>query len=272
MLLGAVLSLVLNSFSVAAEPGKTKYTSGECDSCRTVVEQFYKGWEKVVHGLAADGTYESRSGAAPKITYNQDIEDYLQGFCDSEYMKGYAEYIGDGCKTFMKNHHRPMVGKFLHGEEKFSSSLSKTQKPARIRSVCTELGKVCPAWPPAELEVKSKQDACNACQGVVMDAAFLLRRSTFGELSASALKKKKLEIFDMLENLCLDTYTRHDDEPTARHDVCAHMWEEDEDEMIDTMIKHFKDTTAAVQAMCVDKFEFCKPSSPISVSKAHNEL
>jgi hypothetical protein len=27
--------------------------------------------EKVVHGLAANGTYESRAGAAPKITYNQ---------------------------------------------------------------------------------------------------------------------------------------------------------------------------------------------------------
>lgn len=89
-----------------------------------------------MHGLAADGTYESRAGAAPKITYNQvsaracvcmrasackqkrvcaraasgrarlcvcthtslplqgpecppcaqDIEDYLQGFCESEYM------------------------------------------------------------------------------------------------------------------------------------------------------------------------------------------
>jgi len=71
----------------------------------------------------------------------QDIEDYLQGFCDSEYMKGYADYIGDGCKRFMKAHHRPMVGKFLHGEEKFAASLSKTKKPERIRSVCTDLGK-----------------------------------------------------------------------------------------------------------------------------------
>ena len=88
---------------MAAEEAKAKYSSPECESCRTVVEQFYKGWfsqthvscegcphadtpsfyppdrgtifsrrrEKVVHGLAANGTFESRAGAAPKITYNQ---------------------------------------------------------------------------------------------------------------------------------------------------------------------------------------------------------
>jgi predicted translin family RNA/ssDNA-binding protein len=28
----------------------------------------------------------------------QDIEDYLQGFCDSEYMKGFADYIGEGLR------------------------------------------------------------------------------------------------------------------------------------------------------------------------------
>jgi hypothetical protein len=27
--------------------------------------------EKVIHGIAANGTYESRPGAAPKVVYNQ---------------------------------------------------------------------------------------------------------------------------------------------------------------------------------------------------------
>ena len=39
----------------------------------------------------------------------QEIEDYLQGFCDSKYMQDTADYIKDGCRTFMKDHHRPMV-------------------------------------------------------------------------------------------------------------------------------------------------------------------
>ena len=43
--------------------------------CAYACERSYR--EKVVHGLAADGTYESRSGAAPKITYNQVVCVYM---------------------------------------------------------------------------------------------------------------------------------------------------------------------------------------------------
>lgn len=272
--LGIILYLAIFTFSgAAASSAKNKYTSPECDSCRTVVEQFYKGWEKTVHGLAANGTFESRAGAAPKITYNQEIDDYLLGFCKSDYMKGFADYIDDGCRKFMAAHHRPMVGKFLHGEEKFSTTLSRSQKPERIRSVCTNLGKSCPDWPPPELSVKKPADKCAACQGVVMDGSYLLRRSRYGELPPSALKKKKLEVFEIMENLCLDTFTRHDDDPTSRHEICNQLWEEDEDAVIDIIMKHNdqKDDTAAVKALCVQKFDLCK-SSDIAVSKAHEEL
>jgi hypothetical protein len=106
------------------------------------------GWnrEVTIAGLAANGTYEDQVGKAPKIVYNQHIEDFLQvqtmlatrsilflhvlsmpryftlflvcwgervsllflngyclisslldqGFCDSQWMKGYSDYIGDG--------------------------------------------------------------------------------------------------------------------------------------------------------------------------------
>jgi len=164
-----------------------------------------------------------------------------------------------------------MVGKFLHGEEKFATSLSKSQKPERVRSVCDTLGKVCPAWPPLELQVKSAADKCGACQGVVLDAVYLLRRSRLSELAASALKKKKLEVFELMENLCLDTYTRWDDEPTVRFDVCTHMWEEDEDEVIDATVKHSEDEKRAAHALCVERFALCKPEQ-VQVSKVHQEL
>jgi len=45
------------------------------------------------------------------------------------------------------------------------------QKPDRIRSVCTEMVKVCPSLPLPHREVKSKRDKCNACQGVVSGGA-----------------------------------------------------------------------------------------------------
>ena len=44
-------------------------------------------------------------------------------------------------------------------------------------------------------------------KGVVMDGSYLLRRSRYGELPPSALKKKKLEVFEIMENLCLGTST-----------------------------------------------------------------
>jgi hypothetical protein len=34
---------------------------------------------------AHDGKADSK-GSVPAITYNQDIEDYLQGFCSSDYI------------------------------------------------------------------------------------------------------------------------------------------------------------------------------------------
>jgi len=39
----------------------------------------------------------------------------------------------------------------------------------------------------------------------VSDALFVVRRSSLGELPTKALKKKKLEVFDLLENLCVET-------------------------------------------------------------------
>ena len=79
------------------------------------------------------------------------------------------------------------------------------------------------------------------------------------------------QVFDLMENLCLDVFTRHDDEPTVTHDVCTHMWEEDEDEIIDAVIKH-KDEAAVAKALCVDKFNFCSKVSSLQVAKAHDEL
>ena len=49
------------------------------------------------------------------------------------------------------------------------------------------------------------------------------------------------------------------------------MWEEDEDEVIDAVIKH-KDEAAAAKALCIDKFAYCTKSSPLVVAKAHEEL
>ena len=80
-----------------------------------------------------------------------------------------------------------------------------------------------------------------------------------------------VQVFDLMENLCLDVFTRHDDEPTVRHEVCTHMWEEDEDEVIEAVIK-LREEAAVAQALCVDKFEFCDKASSLKVDRVHQEL
>ena len=94
-----VLVIVVGILGTApCTEARSRWQDPDCEACRTIVEQFYKGWsvfcfrqchiflmtgyetirEVTISGLAANGTYESQAGKAPKIVYNQHIEDYLQ--------------------------------------------------------------------------------------------------------------------------------------------------------------------------------------------------
>ncbi|KAJ1484676.1 hypothetical protein T484DRAFT_1947349 [Baffinella frigidus] len=246
---------------VALFEGEAKIDSAGCEACRTLVEQFYKGWEKTISNLAADGTFESRPGQAPKIVYNQQIEDYLQGFCASEYMKGYAGYVNDGCEKIMKKFKRGIVGKFLHGEERYGTEGVKSLRPERINDVCTTLAKACPALPPPAAAVVSIADKCGACKGVVTDALFIMRRDRLiHDNKPETLRKRKLEVFELLEPMCMDAFHRHTDFPAVYNSVCLEMWEEDEEGLIGALVLSggggWK-TGDAHRAVCADAFSYC---------------
>jgi len=117
--------------------------------------------------------------------------------------------------------------------------------------------------PLPEQEVRSKKDKCRACRGVVSDAMFVIRRSSLGELPTKTLKKKKLEVFDLLENLCVETYTRHDDLPDVYHEVCMDMWEADEEKMLEVLTQHANEEKVeeeerkAAASLCAQTFGYC---------------
>jgi len=237
--------------------------SPKCDSCRTMVEQFYEGWEKTITELAADGTFEKQPGGAPKITYNQEIEDFLVGFCESKHMKGYAPYITQGCRDMMKSHRREIVGKFLHEEEMMGSTGKRTMKPRRIRQVgggggmkgitayCIDDSVPGPA-------VTARKDKCNACRGVVEDALFAVRRSWLGYTvdKKGVRAKRRLDFGEMLEPLCNHIFNRYDDEPEDRHSFCIDIMEEDEDAFLSAVL----DGEDAVNKVCVKTMKVCKPT------------
>ena len=109
----------------------------------------------------------------------------------------------------MEKHKREIVGKFLHSEEMMGTSGKSTMRPSRIRSVCGGSGErgisgYCAEKSVRALAIKGRQDKCMACRGVAADAEYVLRRSKLGSIAPSVLKKKKLELFDLLEPLCND--------------------------------------------------------------------
>mmetsp|Transcript_57404 Transcript_57404/g.120053 ORF Transcript_57404/g.120053 Transcript_57404/m.120053 type:complete len:268 (-) Transcript_57404:23-826(-) len=250
-----ILLFVIGMGMSSSVLARSRWQSPDCDSCRTVVEQFYKGWEVTIAGLAANGTYEDQVGKAPKIVYNQHIEDFLQGFCDSQWMKGYSDYIGDGCKRIMKEHHRPIVGKFLHEEERLGTTGRRTTRPQRIQAICKDLVKVCPQYPSAKNQVTSRKDRCQACRGVVSDALYILRRSKLGALQPTGLRKKRMELYEMLDNMCPEMYFRHSDEPEVYDDVCQEMWE-DEDTILGELTRRASDSETTGR-LCSESFSYC---------------
>uniref|UniRef100_A0A7S0U5A9 Saposin B-type domain-containing protein n=1 Tax=Hemiselmis andersenii TaxID=464988 RepID=A0A7S0U5A9_HEMAN len=259
------LSLAARPVSTAKEGGGEVWKEGDvdrstwCDACRTTIEQFYEGWEQTITGLAADGTFEKQPGGAPKIVYNQQIEDFLQSFCDSKHMKGFSRYITEGCKTMMKNHHREIVGKFLHEEEMMGTSGKRTMRARKIRQVCggggtRGLTRTCIDDSIRAPRLMEKDDACKACLGVVEDAQFLLRRSWLGdEAHRAALPKRRLEVAELMEPLCTQVFNRYDDEPEARQEHCVEMMDEKEDEFIKAIIS--SDQPAV--DVCVKEMEWC---------------
>lgn len=204
--------------SAAAARVVTAEAHATCDACRTLVERFTVGWENVIRDQAQGGRADSRTNSVPAITYNQEIEDYLQGFCKSDYIAPpFSEAIRKGCSSIMDVHKREVVATFLSVTEQIGSHGKTTRGPTRLRRICDSLTNSCDQ---AYTNV-TKLTKCEACARVVADAHFTLRRRV---TPAHALTS--IEATDALDTLCTDAYRRYDDSPRLVEKVCEDMMEE----------------------------------------------
>jgi hypothetical protein len=197
----------------------TAESHASCDACRTLVERFTVGWEDVIreqaHGGKAD---QKQSTSPPAITYNQEIEDYLQGFCKSDYIAPpFSEDIRRGCSAIMDVHKREVVATFLSVTEQIGAHGKPTRGPTRLRRICEQLTSSCSQ---AYTNV-SKLTKCEACVRVLSDAHFVLRRRV---TPAHALSS--IEATDVLDTLCSDSYRRYDDSPRLMEKVCEEMMDD----------------------------------------------
>ena len=235
----SLLSIVLSASSAAAARVVTAEAHAACDACRTLVERFTLGWEDVIRDQAHGGKADNKANSVPAITYNQEIEDYLQGFCNSDYIAPpFSAAIRKGCSSIMDVHKREVVATFLSVSEQIGSHGKTTRGPTRLRRICDGLASSCNhayvrcrVSPGTEAERTrdflcrytnvTKLSKCEACHRVVADAHFMLRRRV---TPAHALSS--IEATDALESLCSDAYRRYDDSPRLVEKVCEDVMEE----------------------------------------------
>mmetsp|Transcript_21872 Transcript_21872/g.56801 ORF Transcript_21872/g.56801 Transcript_21872/m.56801 type:complete len:215 (-) Transcript_21872:152-796(-) len=185
--------------TLASASGSLRRDSFECDSCNTLVEEFHKQWVVVIKDQTQKARAESGNGdKPPSITYNQDIEDMVQGFCKSKEYRQYSADMRAGCDDIMKDHLREIVGKFLHQE--MNSDLSHAKGvPQRKKEVCAEMTKSCP-----DVDVSKGLSQCGACRALMRDVNYVYRRSH------PAKRVESLRIWEMFEPICEEVQLRHE--------------------------------------------------------------
>lgn len=231
--------------------------SVKCDSCRSMLERFTSGWEKVVSKQASQGRADAKDGP-PTITYNQEIEDYLRGFCSSEEMKDFSPAIRNECEAVMEEHRRQVVATFLSVPEKIGSVGRKTKGAERFRKICGELAGVCDT----NFTEMGKLSRCEACRRVVADAHFVLRRTHVGAAANDAYTAA-----DLLEPLCSDAWKRYDDDPRKVDDVCEAIQDEHMDDLVKAVRQDDQPDTIAV----CSNLGFCKKTQASRKSNAEQD-
>ena len=135
-----------------------------CFGCVHFVEAFWKGFHEFTRKKASDAQAQRGGGAAPAITYDDDMEAYVQAFCDGKQTTGarWAGFVRPACAKLMQAHKREIVGKFL-GKE-----LGPKEVLARKLEICTEMGRACPA----DLFLNQAKDPCGLCRRLVRDLEY----------------------------------------------------------------------------------------------------
>ena len=85
--------------------------------------------------------------------------------------------------------------------------------------------------------------------------------------------RRTLELFDLLEPMCMDTYHRHADFPELHYAVCQEMWEEDDEGLMRALAAGGAGAARAdaQRAVCAETFKYCK-AGEISGEEEGGEL
>jgi hypothetical protein len=75
-----------------------------CDSCLLLVERFYEQWSETMNAQLKKKQPERAGDKPPALTYDDQQEEMVQGFCDSKQISGgeQAPFLKQACVDIMK--------------------------------------------------------------------------------------------------------------------------------------------------------------------------
>ena len=202
-----------------------------CDACSTVLEEFYGSW--VTTMMRQVGAAEVRGGgsAPPAVTYNDDTEAMVQGFCSNRTVSQiassppvYAPHVRLACERIMSLKKRELVGQFL------SAELDGRILPGKNALVCGEWLGACPR----QARGKNGEGRCGVCRTLLEDLAFEARRAVPPPPSASR-EGARSRLSRHLDHVCQNMYYRR---PLKRDDVdtCEDLVDDHREQILDTRL------------------------------------
>mmetsp|Transcript_31888 Transcript_31888/g.90567 ORF Transcript_31888/g.90567 Transcript_31888/m.90567 type:complete len:395 (+) Transcript_31888:233-1417(+) len=185
------VELVLLNGQSMAPLGESEY----CDGCLLVVEHFYERWTETMTKQLSQAKQTPGGDKPPAITYNEDTEAMVQGFCSSKAIRNnlVAPFVGPACEEIMKGWKRDLVGKFL------SEHVQPTMVPKKKEEVCRDMVGACPSV----VDTPPSGD-CQRCKVAMDSLAFDLR--TQGPLRRA--KGAARQAWDTLDYACMKLHYR----------------------------------------------------------------
>ena len=174
-----------------------------CNACHTLVELFFVKWIETIAEQERKNNVNPNDGGKkmPAVTYNDDVEAMLQGFCTSDAVlrPGWGDHIRPACDTIMLGHKREFVAKFM------SVEAHPRLVPSVKNEVCgTGMVQACGA---AIDDAGVPSGACAQCKLVVGDVAFELQQRE--RLVDAGEKRRRKLAKEVVDNVCNKLEIRH---------------------------------------------------------------
>eukprot|EP00873_Tetraselmis_striata_P021909 jgi/Tetstr1/442173/TSEL_030324.t1 len=167
-----------------------------CDSCHRVVEGFYEEWTRVM--MDQQSSIQQRQGGSepPAVTYNDETEAMVQGFCDSKAISSgaFKDSVTTGCREIFKGYKREIVGKFL------TETVTWEMVPRKKDEICKIMVGACSHRPP----ISTPGSDCARCKAAMASLEFDIR--TQGDVRAA--KGVARQMWDTLDYICMRMHYR----------------------------------------------------------------